>query len=97
MKKEISDKLSQYFSAQPVTKAWVFGSFSRGEEKEDSDIDILVVLDEEKPVGIKFFAMIEDLKELLGRDVDLMTERSLMPFARQSANKDRILVYERGS
>ena len=74
-------------------KAWVFGSFARGEETKDSDIDILVVLDYNQPIGMKFFGMYEDLKELLGRNVDLVTDRTLASFARESVEKDRILVY----
>ena len=97
MNNQLKDKLQNYFAGQPVKKAWVFGSFSRGEEKEDSDIDIIVVLDETQTVGLKFFAMLFDLKELLGREVDLVTEDSLLPFARESANKDKILVYERAA
>ena len=97
MNNQLKDKLQNYFAGQPVKKAWVFGSFSRGEEKEDSDIDIMVVLDETQTVGLKFFAMLFDLKELLGREVDLVTEDSLLPFARESANQDKILVYERAA
>ena len=43
------------------------------------------------------FSMYEDLKDLLGRKVDLVTERSLAPFARESVNRDKILIYERAS
>ena len=97
MNNQLKDKLQNYFAGQPVKKAWVFGSFSCVVEKEDSDIDIMVVLDETQTVGLKFFAMLFDLKELLGREVDLVTEDSLLPFARESANKDKILVYERAA
>ena len=87
--------IADYFKTQPVLKAWIFGSFSRGEETSDSDIDILVVLDESQHVGMKFFGMYEDLKALLGRKVDLVTDRSLAPFARESVDRDKILIYER--
>ena len=87
--------ISDYFKTQPVLKAWIFGSFSRGEETSDSDIDILVVLDESQHVGMKFFGMYEDLKALLGRNVDLVTDRSLASFARESVDRDKILIYER--
>lgn len=97
MNASLKHTLQDYFSTQPVIKAWVFGSFSRNEEKEDSDVDIMVLLDEGQHVGFKFFAMILDLKELLGREVDLVTEDSLLPFARESANRDKILVYERAA
>ena len=87
--------IADYFKTQPVLKAYLFGSFSRGEETESSDIDILIVLDESQHIGLKFFGMYEDLKDLLGRKVDLVTERSLAPFARESVNRDKILIYER--
>ena len=89
--------IADYFKTQPVLKAWIFGSFSRGEQTPDSDIDILVVLDESQHVGMKFFGMYEDLKALLGRNVDLVTDRSLAPFARESVDRDKILIYERAA
>ena len=86
--------IADYFKTQPVLKAYLFGSFSRGEATESSDIDILIVLYESQHIGLKFFGMYEDLKDLLGRKVDLVTERSLAPFARESVNRDKILIYE---
>jgi hypothetical protein len=91
----ISKTIAEYFKTQPVLKAWLFGSFARGEQKDGSDVDILVVLDHSQIIGMKFFGMYEDLKELLGRDVDLVTEDSLADFARQSVDNDKILIYER--
>ena len=91
----IIEALHHYFSTQPVLKAWLFGSFSRGEETQDSDVDILVSLDKSKPIGLKFFGMWSDLEELLGRKVDLVSEGTLLPFAQESAERDKILVYER--
>ncbi len=91
----VIEALHHYFSTQPVKKAWLFGSFSRGEETKDSDIDIIVSLDKSKPIGLKFFGMWSDLEELLGRKVDLVSEGTLLPFARESAERDKILVYER--
>lgn len=97
MDASLKDTLQKYFVNQPVTKAWVFGSFSRDEQNANSDVDIMVVLDENQPVGLKFFEMILELKEILGREVDLVTEESLLPFARESANRDKVLVYERAA
>ena len=91
----IIDLLRKYFSTQPVLKAWLFGSFSRGEETQDSDVDIIVSLDKSKPIGLKFFGVWSDLEELLGRKVDLVSEGTLLPFAKESAERDKILVYER--
>lgn len=93
----LTKKLQTYFSTQPVLKAWLFGSFSRGEETKDSDVDIIVALDKSKPIGLSFFGMWTDLEELLGRKVDLVSEGALLPFAKESAEKDKVLVYERTS
>ncbi len=88
--------IADYFKTQPVLKAWLFGSYSRGEQTKDSDVDILVLLDKSRPIGLKFFGMWNDLEELLGRKVDLVSDGTLLPFAQQSAEKDKILIYERG-
>lgn len=41
--------IAEYFKTQPVLKAWLFGSFARGEETPSSDVDILVLLDKCSP------------------------------------------------
>ena len=91
----MTQKIAEYFKTQPVLKAWIFGSYSRGEQRPDSDVDILVALDYSQPIGLRFFGMYEDLKTLLGRDVDLVSERTLASFAQESVNRDKRLVYER--
>ena len=35
----MKQKIAEYFKTQPVLKAWLFGSYSRGEERPDSDVD----------------------------------------------------------
>ena len=89
--------LQDYFATQPVLKAWVFGSFARGEETEDSDVDLLVVLDRSKPIGLRYFGMWGDLERLLGREVDFVEDGFLEPYAEVTANRDMKLIYERGS
>ena len=69
--------------------------FKRGRKTQDSDVDIMVSLDKSKPIGLKFFGMLNDLEELLGRKVDLVSEGTLLPFAQESVERDKILVYER--
>ncbi len=91
----IQQTIADYFKTQPVLKAWLFGSFARGEETPQSDVDIIVLLDRSKPVGLKFFGMWSDLEKLLNRSVDLVEEGELLPFAAESANRDKRLIYER--
>jgi hypothetical protein len=62
----LTQQIADFFKNQPVLKVWLFGSFSRGEERDDSDID-------------------------------LVTEGNLAPFAHDSFNRDKILIYERAA
>lgn len=55
----------------------VFGSFARGEERDDSDVDVYIEFDEGKRTYDNFFALHELLETLLGRRVDLVTDKSL--------------------
>lgn len=88
--------IQAYFKNQPIEKAWLFGSCSRGEERSDSDIDLLVSFDKSANVTLMTMGgMYMDLKELLQRDVDLVEDGTLLPFAIKSANQDKILIYER--
>lgn len=95
MDKDIIDIICQYFSRKPIEKAWVFGSFSRVEQRPDSDIDILITFVPNTKMGLQFFGMIDDLEKLLNRSVDLVVEGDLLPFAAKSANRDKKLIYER--
>ncbi|MBP3835147.1 MAG: nucleotidyltransferase domain-containing protein [Prevotella sp.] len=95
MDTRISQTIREYFKTQPVEKAWVFGSFSRGEEHEGSDVDILISLVPGTRLGLKFFAMNLELEQLLNRPVDLVIEGDLLPFAEKTVNHDKVLVYAR--
>ena len=95
---EIKRVIAEYFKTQPVLKAWLFGSYSRGEQCEDSDVDILILVDRSQPVGLfKLSGMHLDLQDLLGLPVDLVTVKGLMDFARDSVERDKILIYERAA
>ena len=90
--------IAEYFKTQPVLKAWLFGSYARGEETPESDVDLLVEFDHSSPIGLFAYArMWRELQERLGCDVDLVEDGTLLPFAVESANRDKKLVYERAS
>lgn len=94
----MAQQIAEYFKTQPVLKAWIFGSYSRGEQQEDSDVDILILPDKSQHFSLfTLSGMYEDLKDLLGCEVDLITDGGLMPFARESADRDKILIYERAA
>jgi len=99
MNAQVTKTIAEYFKTQPVLKAWIFGSFARGEETPQSDVDILFIPDRSgKPFTLfTMGGMYMDLKELLGREVDLVEEGSLRPYAAETANRDKKLIYERKS
>ena len=88
--------IADYFKTQPVLKAWLFGSYSRNEQRPWSDVDILVELDKKNPIGLlKFAGIICDLEDLIGHKVDLVEDGTLKPWALESVNRDKKLIYER--
>ena len=92
----MTEIIAEYFKTQPVLKAWLFGSFARGEETPDSDIDILVQYDDTARISLLTIShMMGELERSTGRRVDLIEDGCLLPFAVESANRDKRLIYER--
>ena len=86
----------KYLATIPVVKAWVFGSFARGEETPSSDLDLLV--DYDPSIQLSLLDIIRfklNLEKRIGREVDLIENGSLKPFALPSAERDKYLIYER--
>ena len=71
---EIKERLSDVFKAHDVKKAYVFGSYSKGCACEDSDVDLYVDSDLH---GFRFIELIEDVREALGKDVDVFSTRQI--------------------
>jgi predicted nucleotidyltransferase len=96
MNPTIVKKLQMALPNYPIEKAWIFGSYSRGEETRKSDIDIMVQFDKSAVITLFDYSGIQlDLQDLLHRKVDLVQEGYLYKFAQESAEKEKILIYER--
>ena len=95
--KSLIPKIQEYMKTKQILRAGLFGSYSRGEETPESDIDILVDYDRTRGNFSLFTmgGMLMELSELLGNQVDLVDNRGLMQFARESVDHDKILIYER--
>lgn len=87
--------ITNYFQNQPVLKAYVFGSYGRGEASKQSDIDLLVELDYTQPVGLEFIQMQLDLQQLLGLKVDLVSARGLSKYIAPIIDAEKKLIYAR--
>lgn len=83
---DIAARVRQLGERYGVRRIRVFGSTAREEARPDSDIDLLV---EYQPAngGFAFVEFCEEIERLLGRKVDVVTERSLHPMIR-----DRVLA-----
>lgn len=90
-KKEI---IKNFFANKPIKKAFVFGSYARNEANELSDLDILVELDNNNPVGMQFFQYKIELENLLHLKVDLVPSDGLSPLIEDLIEKDKQLIYE---
>lgn len=98
MSEQMIQTIRDYFTTQPIEKAWIFGSYARGEEHKDSDVDLLVTLDSNANVDLlQYVHIINELKRMLNKEVDMVVEGTLLPFAAKSANQDKKLIYERGN
>ena len=86
------EKIAEICERNDIEFCALFGSFARGEATETSDIDLLVRFS--KPSGWKFFGIAEDLQEVLGKKVDLATEKMLNIRIRESVLRDVRIIYE---
>ncbi len=89
------NSIRDYFRDKPVLKAFLFGSFSRDEAVNDSDIDILVELDYSTHIGLGFINMKLDLEEKLHKKVDLVSSNAISKHILPFINIDKKLIYER--
>ena len=65
-----------------IIRIGLFGSYARGEQNSDSDIDLLVEL--EKPIGWKFFSLELYLEKIFNRKIDLVTKNALKEQIKES-------------
>ena len=87
--------IAEYFWNKPVLRAFLFGSFSRGDAEENSDVDILIELDYSKHIGFGFVKMKLDLENRLHKKIDLVSSNSISKHILPFINNDKKLIYER--
>jgi len=77
--KELFEKITAFLKKEGATKISVFGSYARGEEKTESDIDILVEFFNTKSL-LTMVRIERELSDFLGIKVDLLTEDSISSY-----------------
>ena len=92
----IKTKITPILEDQGVVKAAIFGSYATGEAKANSDIDLLVQLEDRKSlfdlVGLKL-----DLEDALNKKVDLLTYNSIHPYLKRIILNEQKVIYEKRS
>jgi hypothetical protein len=89
------ETIQNYFRTRPVLRAYLFGSYVRGDADEQSDIDILVDLDYSQKIGFQFIQMKIDLEKLLNSKVDLVSSNGLSKYIKPIVDGEKQLIYAR--
>jgi hypothetical protein len=88
---QIKRKIMPILKRYGVIKAALFGSVVRGDERKDSDIDILV--DIEKDIGLlEFIGLKQDLEDALGHPVDLVEYGTIKPLLRDRILSEQVVL-----
>ena len=87
------ETIKNYFRTRPVLRAYLFGSYVRGEVDNQSDIDILVDLDYSQRIGLQFIQMKIDLESLLNSKVDLVSSNGMSKYIKPIVDNEKQLIY----
>ena len=93
---QIKDTVTDYFKDKPVKSVYLFGSYARGDAKEDSDVDLLVEFDDSKK-RLSFFDVLRfkvGLEDKFNRNVELVEEGFLYEGFRKFVNEDKFQIYQ---
>ena len=92
---DISTAVSRVLTQYDVSEAYLFGSFARGEQTPDSDIDLRLVCGNTMTFGT-LYELSYELEMELGRKVDVVTNppEHMRPAFRKSIEQEEVLVYE---
>lgn len=87
--------IQAYFKDKPVLKAYVFGSYARGDADERSDIDLLIDWDYANMKGWDYVGYLNDLKRIMNKDIDFVSQRWISPYISKYVDRDKMLIYEK--
>ncbi len=92
---DISAAASRVLAQYDVSEAYLFGSFARGEQTPDSDIDLRLVCGASMTFGT-LYELSHELENELGRKVDIVTNPlgHMRPAFRKNIEQDEVCIYE---
>lgn len=88
---QIKQKVIPVLKQAGVKRSSLFGSYARGEETKDSDVDMLVELPEGKSL-LDLIGLEIELKEAVGKKVDLLTYNSINPLLKDYIQRDQVPI-----
>jgi len=90
-RENLFNAIVKFLKMEGARKIAIFGSFARSEDRPDSDIDILVEFN--GPISLlEFIGIEQDLSELIGKKVDMQTEKSISPYIIDQIRKEMVVV-----
>jgi len=72
----------------------VFGSYAKGNAKKDSDLDLLVRFSDQKSL-LDLVRIEREMSEKIGKKIDLVTEKSVSPYMKESIESSLKIIYEK--
>jgi uncharacterized protein len=87
-------KIADFCRKHHIRRLAFFGSVLRDDFRPDSDVDVLVEFEPGRVPGLAFFAMEQELSEILGRRVDLNTPQFVSPYLRERVLAEAEAQYE---
>ena len=91
----VKESLVPYIDEYGIVKAAVFGSYARNEQREDSDIDLLLEFNKSYDL-IQLIHLKNMLEEKLGKKVDVIEYCALNPCFKEQALKEAVTIYGQG-
>jgi len=88
--KEIKSKIIEIIKNHNIKKAGIFGSYARGEQRKDSDIDILI--EPSKNMGFAFAGLENELSRKLNKKVDLISYKGINPQLRRRVLNQEVKI-----
>jgi len=89
---KIIDKLVSILKKHGAKKIEIFGSYARGEQKETSDLDVIVEFEKRKSL-LELVGIEQELEDALGIKVDLLTRASISPYLIERIEKESKVVF----